>query len=137
MQLSCQRLSNGSLPKCADQYPNQRDANLDGGQEMIGLISQLQRTARSSAALAGPALKACFARRDHCNLGHGKHTVDDDEQQDDQDFHIYLYHSTQSASEEKPLDTEAVNCSASARRSSLGRVGAPTMGKGSRSNRLA
>ena len=59
---------------------DERDGNLDGGQEVRGVRRQLKRLHRALVALLGIVLERSTLRRGERHLGHGEKTVQHGEQ---------------------------------------------------------
>ena len=66
---------------------DQGDADLDGREELVGVLDELLGPPCPGVALAGEHLEVRAARRDERDLGHGEEPVEQDQQQDDDYFH--------------------------------------------------
>ena len=81
-----QSCAQGRARKGAREHADERDADLDGGEEAAGIIGQAHRGLGAFAALIAEDFEACGTGGDNRELGHGKQTVDDGQGHDDQNF---------------------------------------------------
>ena len=73
----------------AGEHADQGDADLDGGQQVVGMLGQHQRGAGAAAGFVGvfgQLLEAQLARGQQGHLRQGEEGVEDDQGDDDQDF---------------------------------------------------
>ena len=82
-----QALRHGRSADHPGQNPDDGDPDLDGGEEVAGLVRERQRRTRTGPSLVDPLLQAAFARRDHRHLGHGEHAVEEDQREQNQQVH--------------------------------------------------
>ena len=66
----------------------QRDADLDGREELVGVLDDPERAPRAGVSLPGTQFEVGTAGRDQCDFRHGEDAVEQDQQDDDDDFHI-------------------------------------------------
>ena len=74
--------------KCTRQNADQRDADLDGGQETAGIIGKLDGHAGAAAALVGHYPQSRWAGGNHCEFRHGENTIEDRQQHDRNYFKV-------------------------------------------------
>ncbi len=84
--LDRQLLGNRGAAIGAGQDADQRDPDLHRGEELRGMVRQLQRRRGPLVAIVGALLKADLAGGDHRHLGHREDGVGEDQQQDEEDF---------------------------------------------------
>ena len=90
------------------QRPHQRDPDLHGGQERVGMVGQGERGAAPRLPRLGLLLQAAAARGQDGDLGPGEKAVGQDQDQDDDDFPSDA-HNVRSSGREK-RHTPAGNC---------------------------
>ena len=74
-----QRLGQGGLADDTVEHPDGGDADLDGGEEAGGVFTQLHGGDCAAVALICQLLQPRLARRDQCQLRHGKQAIEEDE----------------------------------------------------------
>ena len=67
---------------------DERDADLDGREELVGILDDPERALRAGVSLPGTQFEVGTAGRDQCDFRHGEDAVEQDQQDDDDDFQI-------------------------------------------------
>ena len=58
------------------------------GEELVGILDDPERAPRAGVSLPGTQFEVGTAGRDQCDFRHGEDAVEQDQQDDDDDFHI-------------------------------------------------
>ena len=84
-ELPLELVAQGGFPKSTGEDGDQGDADLDGREQSRGIRFQFERRLRAAIPGLGERHQAGLPRRDQPDLGHRKHAVHDDQQEDDRE----------------------------------------------------
>jgi hypothetical protein len=85
-------LGDGASGGGAREQGDQGDQDLDGGQEAVGRVGQIQGVLGAVVAFVGPLLEPGLAGRNHGDLGHGEQAIAEDQEGDQEKIEADFIH---------------------------------------------